>query len=142
MIKRGCIKCQLKNTQTGFGIYGSVYYQSLPEYIVLYTLSIKIFISLFSSADYTYLDYEPFNVVKWNILQVLAAVWGNSFQFMGLQPLRLVNRYFGPEIAFHFAWLGYSSCFLIILVLLVLLMYLVPSEFAMDNLMYVICKST
>ncbi|KAF2897283.1 hypothetical protein ILUMI_08894 [Ignelater luminosus] len=44
--------------------------------------------------------------------QNLTAFWGRLSRFTYLQPLRLVSKYFGPEIAFYFAWLGYLSCFL------------------------------
>ncbi|KAF2897282.1 hypothetical protein ILUMI_08893 [Ignelater luminosus] len=45
--------------------------------------------------------------------QTLASSWGRLPRFLFVQPLRLVNKYFGPEVAFYFSWMGYLACFLV-----------------------------
>ncbi|KAF2882555.1 hypothetical protein ILUMI_23617 [Ignelater luminosus] len=44
--------------------------------------------------------------------QNLTMFWGKLARFTHLQPLRMVRKYFGAEIAFYFAWLGYLACLL------------------------------
>ncbi|KAF2902974.1 hypothetical protein ILUMI_03201, partial [Ignelater luminosus] len=56
--------------------------------------------------------------------QILIASWGKLSQYAHVQPLKLVNRYFGPEVAFYFAWMGYLACFLIPVALLCIIVFL------------------
>ncbi|KAF2896722.1 hypothetical protein ILUMI_09451 [Ignelater luminosus] len=44
--------------------------------------------------------------------QNLTSLWAKSSWYSQRQPLRLVNKYFGPEIAFYFAWMGYLAALL------------------------------
>ncbi|KAF2902976.1 hypothetical protein ILUMI_03203 [Ignelater luminosus] len=59
------------------------------------------------------IDDQPEKSKPMSDKQILTESWGNFFRFAELQPLKLVKKYFGPEIAFHFAWMGYLACFLI-----------------------------
>ncbi|KAF2902979.1 hypothetical protein ILUMI_03206, partial [Ignelater luminosus] len=54
---------------------------------------------------------------------ILRAYWGSITQIVKIQPLKLVNRYLGPEVAFYFAWLGYFVCMSIPLALLGILTF-------------------
>ncbi|KAF2902279.1 hypothetical protein ILUMI_03900 [Ignelater luminosus] len=50
--------------------------------------------------------------------QLLKYYWGKVSRIKNIQPLPLINKYFGPEIAFYFAWFGYFIYMSIPMVLL------------------------
>ncbi|XP_022921289.2 anoctamin-4-like isoform X2 [Onthophagus taurus] len=49
-----------------------------------------------------------------NDRQFLARFWGNWRMFYKLQPIHIIYKYYGSEIAFHFAWMEfYTKCLVI-----------------------------
>ena len=59
-------------------------------------------------------------------LQHLIAVWVHNASIK--QPLDLIREYFGTEIAFYFAWLGYYTYWLIAPTVLGLLFFINSSD--------------
>nr|XP_022912670.1 anoctamin-3-like [Onthophagus taurus]XP_022921290.1 anoctamin-3-like [Onthophagus taurus] len=49
-----------------------------------------------------------------NDRQILAKFWGNWRMFYKFQPIHIIYKYYGSEIAFHYAWLEfYTKCLII-----------------------------
>ncbi|CAH1119327.1 unnamed protein product [Phaedon cochleariae] len=51
--------------------------------------------------------YEWTEYGKLSDRQLLAKFWGNSKCWYKAQPLNFIDKYFGSEFGFYFAWLGY-----------------------------------
>ncbi|KAF2904267.1 hypothetical protein ILUMI_01906, partial [Ignelater luminosus] len=62
--------------------------------------------------------------------QNLTSLWAKSSWYSQRQPLRLVNKYFGPEIAFYFAWMSCLAAFLTLPTVFRFLTFLILLPFA------------
>lgn len=55
-------------------------------------------------------SFNPFrNIFHFYICQLLAKYWGSIYMVLKQQPLYVVEKYFGYEVAVYFAWLGFYN---------------------------------
>ncbi|XP_063912681.1 anoctamin-3-like isoform X1 [Zophobas morio] len=62
--------------------------------------------------DYAQKDTHGLEIPE-NDRQLLLNYWGSLFLWYKNQPLNLVEKYFGSEVAFYFAWLGFYNTMLL-----------------------------
>ncbi|KAK5650848.1 hypothetical protein RI129_001877 [Pyrocoelia pectoralis] len=81
------------------------------EYGVAYLIAKKIFLAAYPLHSCNWRWTEDGDLSK---LQLLAQFWAHINMWYKEQPLNLIERYFGPEVAVYFAFCGFYNKMLII----------------------------
>ncbi|KAG5886690.1 hypothetical protein JTB14_007092 [Gonioctena quinquepunctata] len=85
------------------------------QYGITKLLGEKVFIDAYPLHEGPYQWTETGNLTD---RQLLSQFWANPGCWYKEQPIDLIEKYFGTELGFYFAWIGYSAKMLMPMVIL------------------------